>query len=373
MAQEIGVAYVGCTHPHIFVRQQMLSALPDVRIVGAYDPDPALAAALQERLGIRPFVTPEDLLDHPDVTLAIVEGWDPDNPRYVRLAAERGRDVWLEKPGAPNLAAMRDLVRDLRDRDIVFEMGYMLRFSPVVPALRRILESGVLGPLTLARFHVTTPVGGSREPWQSVPGDLCGMLLTDCCHMFDLIIHLLGAPRAAKGMLLTLDPGPVVRAHGFKRDTLSELGETIEMPLGGLRYEDGAAALLDYGSLLATVDATGWDAQHWVEGWRLEFYGANGTLHAGVMPPWYRLFVRDSAPGHAPGWHTWKGSGTQGLAISLAPDAAYEAELRHTLRRVRTHDTAGNTQRLREAETIVAMVDAIYRSATEQPPMELAL
>src|SRR5690606_15194074 len=67
MVDKIGVAFVGCTHPHIFPRIDLLRADSDVTLVGCYDPDAALTAALQERHGLKAYDTPEALLDQPGV------------------------------------------------------------------------------------------------------------------------------------------------------------------------------------------------------------------------------------------------------------------------------------------------------------------
>lgn len=360
----IGVAFVGCTHPHIFPRIEILSGVDDVELIGCYDPDAALVAALQQRHGLRAYPSAEALLDEPAVTWAIVEGWDPDNPGYVKAAVERGRAVLLEKPGAQDLPAMRDLAAAVRAGSVPFQVGYMLRHSSGVREARRLLADGVLGEVTLARFHAAAPVGGAREIWQSVEGDLGGLVYTDGCHMIDLVVHLLGVPRRVKGMTLKLDAGPTVLAHGFKEHTLSGLYDTVEMPLGGLVHEDAGAALFDYGDKLATFDITGWEAHPWVEAWRIEVYGTDATLHVGINPPSYRLYVRNPKPGFEPGWHSWESTEAMGVAASLVVDEAYTGELMAMLERVRAWDT-DNERQLAEAEAVIATLDAIYASARQ--------
>lgn len=369
MAETIGAAFVGCSHPHIFYRLKLLAAAPDVRLVGCYDPDAELRAEFERRYGLCAFDSAEALLDQPGVNFAIIEGWDPDNPGYARLATQREQAILLEKPGAPNLAAMRALVADLRGKPIPFQVAYQLRYSPVMAHVRRILAEDVLGPLTLARFHAAAPVGAAREPWQSVPGGLGGVVYTDGCHMIDLIVHLLGVPRQVKGMLLTLPAGQSVRAEGFKRHTFAGQGETVEMPLGGLMYEDAGAALLDYGDRLATFDLTGWEAHPWVEAWHIELHGTEGALYAGPQPPRYRLYLRAPRAGYQAGWHTWQGSDQSGDAPP-GVNVNYANEMAHMLDRVRTWDI-DNMARLAEAEAVITVLDGIYRSHREGRPVAI--
>ena len=195
---------------------------------------------LERDHGLTAFPSPEELLDQPGVNFVVIEGWDTHNPGYVSQAILRNQAIMLEKPGAPNLPAMRAMLDELRAHPVPFQIGYQLRSSPVIPHIQRILAEGVLGPITLVRTHAAAPVGGAAEPWQSVPGDLGGLLYTDGCHMIDLIVHLLGNPRSVKGSILKLPAGPLVRAHGYKTDTLLVQGDTVQIPLGGLMYEDGA-------------------------------------------------------------------------------------------------------------------------------------
>lgn len=364
MSDKIKVAFVGCTHPHIFPRYEILAAEPDVKVVGCYDPDANLTAALERQYGLKAFASAEELLDQPGVNFVIIEGWEPHNPGYVRQAIRRSQAVLLEKPGAPNLPEMRALIDEVRHKAIVFQVGYMMRFSSAVTMTRRILAENVLGPITLARFHAAAPVGGAAELWQSVPGDMGGAVYTDGCHMVDIIIHLLGMPQRVKGMLLKLPPGPPVLAHGFKKDTLAGLGETVEMPLGNLMYEDAGAAILDYGDKLVTFDLTGWEAHPWVEAWSVELYGTDGTLFMGLQPSRYRLYIRNPKPGYAPGWHTWENLEGSHVGNSLVVDERYQGEIQHMLNRIRAWDT-DNAPWLAEAEGVVAIMDAIFRSAQQ--------
>ena len=364
MPEKIGVAFVGCTHPHIFPRISLLASHADVWLAGCYDPDANLTAALERDHGLKAYPTPEALLDQPGVNFVIIEGWDPDNPPYVEMAAARRQAILLEKPGAPNLPEMQRVVDAVRGKQLPFQVGYMLPYSSGIRHCRRILDSGVLGPVTLARFHAATPVGGSKEIWQSLPGDLGGLMYTDACHIIHLMIRLLGMPGRVQAMTLKLPAGENVIAHGFKVDTLSGLGATVPMPIGGLVHEDAGAAIFDYGTKLVTLDMTGWEAHPWVEAWAIELYGTDGTLFVGIQPSRYRLYVRNPNHGYEAGWHTWSSLDASSVGNSLTIDENYTGEINHMLDRVRAWDT-DNARALREAEDVVTVLDALLRSGRE--------
>lgn len=362
MDELVRVAFVGCTHPHIFPRIQLLQQAAGVEIAGCYDLNAGVTAGIEARTGVPAFASAAALMDEPGVNLVIIEGWDTDNPAFAQQAAERGKAILLEKPGAPNLEGMRAVVDTVRTHEVPFQVGYMLRFSPALDHIIRFLEEDLLGVITLARFHAAAPVGGAAEVWQSVPGDMGGVVFTDGCHMVDVIIRLLGIPQKAKGMMLELPEGELVQAHGFKAETLSELDISQEMPIGNLMYEDAGVALLGYEDKLAVFDVTGWEAHPWVEAWRIELYGTDGVLHAGLNPAWYRLYMRNPKAGFEPGWHTWESGSDLGVGNSLVVDTPYTREMVQVLQRVRAWDT-NNEVWLREAEGVLAILDAIYRSA----------
>ncbi|RLP28189.1 Gfo/Idh/MocA family oxidoreductase [Mesorhizobium sp. YM1C-6-2] len=370
MVDRIGVAFVGCTHPHIFPRVDILRGEPDVTLVGCYDPDPAIAAGIEERCGLKSFGSADELLDQPGVNFAVIEGWEKDNPGYVAKALERGQAIMLEKPGAANLPAMRALIDGVRAKPVPFQVGYMMHDNSAIRHARRILAEGVLGPVTLARVHAATPVGGSREIWQSQPDDLGGLMYTDACHAVDMIVSLFGIPKHVNSLMLKLPEGESVTAHGFKKDTLSQLDVTVEMPIGGLVHEDAGAAILRYADKIVTLDMTGWEAHPWVEAWRIEIYGANGTLHVALTPPAYRLYVRNAKAGYQPGWHEWSGLSASVVGNSLEVDENYSSEVHNMLARVRRWDT-DNAQSIREAEGVITILSAMYDSERDGKMVEV--
>lgn len=370
MKEKFGVAFVGCTHPHVFPRYDLLKQEPDIEFIGLYEPDAELAEELSKRFGIPAFATAKELLDQNSVQIVVIDGWDTANPEYAILALERNLAVLVEKPGAPNLTEMKRLTSVASKSKGIFQIGYMMRYSPAVERIKEILEAEVLGEITLARFHAASPVGCAAEVWQSVPGDLGGVVYTDGCHMVATIQQLFGRPDSVKGSLLKLPKGPQVVSNYFKKDTLSDLGEKTLMPLGGLMYEDGGVAVLDYGDKLVSFDVTGWEANPWVEAWKIEIFGTDGTLHAGLQPPWYSIFLHNPKPGWQTGISQWNGFGVEGAGNSLVVDENYKLEMMHFLSRIRMNDNH-NQPWIKEAEDVVSILDALFRSHKEAPAIPL--
>jgi predicted dehydrogenase len=101
-----------------------------------------------------------------------------------------------------------------------------------------------------------------------------------------------------------------------------------------------------------------------VEAWTIELYGTDATLYVGIQPSRYKLYIRNPKPGFEIGWHSWESLDSSTVGNSLVVDENYTGEAQHMLRRVRAWDT-DNTSSLREAEAVITVLDAMYRSHNE--------
>lgn len=336
--RRLKVAVLGAQHPHVFPRLDLLtSAFSDqCEVIGLYDRDAEVRQHVATNYGIEVHAEPDRALSGgPDIV--IVNGLDSENPALIRHALPGAKGVLLEKVGAPTVEAMREVVHYCSSHEAYVTVGFILHHSPVTAKMREIVRSGVLGPITLGRFHAATPVGCSAEIWQSIPEDLGGMVFTDGIHMVREIVALLGAPERVSARIRKLRARERVVADVFKEDVLSGLGGEQEFEIGNLRYEDVGIVVLDYPEHSAVLDMTAWEAHNWVEKWRLELYGANGTLVAGLMPPFFRLDVRRAGAGYEVGTYeqSFPAGASAGKEISLVADITYENEMRLLLDAVR--------------------------------------
>jgi predicted dehydrogenase len=361
MNHRLRIAFLGARHPHIFPRLSLCLQSEDVEITGVYDSNSRLSEAIGQKYNVLVARAVDDLFTQGSCDLVIVEGHDPENPAYVRQALGRARMLLIEKPGAPKLAEMETMVKEIEQAGVHAQLGYMYNYSPVVSKVEDILASGVLGHLTLARFHAGAPVGGAAEVWQSLPDDMGGVLYTDGCHMLALIVRLLGKPHTVTGRILKIVNGAEVVADIYKEDTLAGLGAETRLRLGAQLHEDAGAAILEYENMLATFDVTGWEAHNWVEAWSMELFGTDGTLQVSLVPPGFKLWVRRPHQKYDRGWHTWQGIDTaSGAGASLVVDENYSNEMTDILQRLRTN-APPDYSALREGLVVVSITDAVYR------------
>lgn len=142
----------------------VLPALPDSSIPLLRDPEEALAMSWD---------------------LAVVAVPTELHYQLVKRLLEQGRHVLVEKPAAGTVLEARELVELAQEKSLYLAVGNIERCNPVVAALRRLIQAGVLGRLV----HLSgTRAGGF--PRNVKPGN--NVILDLAVHELDVFRMLLG-------------------------------------------------------------------------------------------------------------------------------------------------------------------------------------
>lgn len=123
-----GVGHLGKIH-----LSQWLT-LPDVEIVGFYDPDDVRAADAEQQFGIKRYGDPATLMQYSeavDIIAPTTQHFD-----LCEMAIRHDRHVFVEKPMANSMEEARALLKLLSESDIRFQVGHVERFNPAYLALR---------------------------------------------------------------------------------------------------------------------------------------------------------------------------------------------------------------------------------------------
>ena len=326
---KVRVGFLGVSHPHCAARVAVLAREDGIEIAALHDPNAELAAAVGARTGAKTFEKPKDLLKS-GLDFVVIEGTNTQGAAFALEAAKAKVPMLLEKPGAPNLEALRK-VAEAAERSRVFcQVGYHLRYAPSVLRARELVEQGYLGRITTARFHSAVKTPGLTNPWFCDSQDRGGLVYLDFCHMLDLLTMLLGMPAEALVRFRKLEGVP-------------------EHP-----FEDSAAFVFRFGDVLAAGDCCGWEAEDWLHSWSIELYGTQGTLRVGIHPPAVDLYLRQARAPYPAGW-------TRSVDAGHPLEANYAAELREARRRIVAGQTPSGAD-IQHALRLVEILDALYRS-----------
>ncbi len=168
----------------------------------------------------------EEILSDPTIEAVAIETEEQYLTYYALLAAKAGKHIHMEKPGGTDLAAFEELVSLVKEKGLVFHVGYMYRYNPVIGQLLEEVKSGTLGDISgvEAQMNCIHPQE-VREYLKGFPG---GMMFFLGCHLVDLILQIQGLPQKVLPMNKGADFGFALLEYpqgvSFAKCTAIEIG-----------------------------------------------------------------------------------------------------------------------------------------------------
>ena len=107
----------------------------------------------------------------------------------VRVAAQSGKHILVEKPVATTVADAWEIVEIAADYENVFQVGLQYRYKAIYgEAIHEALERGTLGTIrTISMAEHRMPFLDKVGQWNKFSRYSGGTLVEKCCHYFDLI------------------------------------------------------------------------------------------------------------------------------------------------------------------------------------------
>lgn len=132
MSATVRMAVVGAGRFAQLAVLPILKRLPGVELVGVTGRTPEKLKRVADLFGIpRTFLSVEELLAGPAFDAAVVATPPDAHPRQVGALLDAGKDVCCEKPLAPTIATMEDLVARAKRASRIFMVGLNRRYAPV--------------------------------------------------------------------------------------------------------------------------------------------------------------------------------------------------------------------------------------------------
>lgn len=253
----IHLGILSFAHGHVGVYCGQMAGWDDVRLVAAWDDDPARGAASAEKFGMtyRPHL--EDVLGCREIEAVIVGSETNKHADLCVAAAEAGKHILLQKPMALSLADCDRIIDAVERAGVTLQMAFQMRCDPVNQRMKQWIDDGTVGKVgTLRRRHCLNLLfnegfltGPSR--WHIDPVANMGMFMDDAVHAADFLLWLMGPPVSVTAeidnVLTTCAP--------------DDTGMAI------YRFRDGAFGLLYNCSVTLGAEIT------------TEIYGDQGTIH----------------------------------------------------------------------------------------------
>jgi len=185
------VGLIGCG---AFARFSMAQyrLLPDVCVASVADIDPAATQRAASELRAEPRA-PETLLTSPDIDLVYIATPPALHYRQASTALRAGKHVLVEKPLATTVGDARALEELAARQHLACVANLVERYNPLAHAIRRLMDSRILGSLVHGLFmNEAADEGLSREHWfwnREMSG---GIFIEHGVHFFDLVASWLG-------------------------------------------------------------------------------------------------------------------------------------------------------------------------------------
>lgn len=240
-----------------------------------WDPDFTVAEKWAEELGCEAIADLDALLARKDIDCVIIGTPTSMHFEVICKAAKAGKHIFTEKTLAPTVAECEIIAKEIKKAGVLFEISYPQRTQPTVLYAKQIIESGVLGKISIGRFR--NAHGGASQNWLPAywyeKKDACGGSMMDLgCHPMYIAAYLFGKPKRISSMYNDLT------GHGVDDNAVN----TIE-------FENQTVAIVETSFVTPFCP------------WAFEIYGTDGCLLATnhkvtITTPETRKYTNEMVP-----------------------------------------------------------------------------
>jgi predicted dehydrogenase len=250
-----------------------------VALAEVYEPN--LEAGLKDAPGAKTYVDYHDLLAQPGLDAVVIATPDHQHAPMLYAALDAKKDVYLEKPMSHSLEQSRQMIEAVRKTSQIVQVGMQRRSAPSVIAAKKLIDSGILGRITLVKpmwnWNVSkalnnTPLPGKLD-WKRFLGaapdrDLEPMRFRSWRYFWDYS----GGNMTDQGTHL-MDVVQWFTNAGMARSAVC-YGQCVKNT--GSEVPDVFCAVFEYEKLMAT-----WTLNYcnsYENDWSIQFQGDEGTM-----------------------------------------------------------------------------------------------
>ena len=266
-ASKVRCGVLGLGHAHALDVVEVLKASEDFELAGVCEPDPVVRADVEKSTALSgvTWLEQDELLRDDTVKMVAVESVVEKLLDYAHAAADARKHVHLDKPAGTSLSAFKALLDKLEQRDLLLQMGYMYRYNAGFDFARRAVREGLLGDVYRINGCIDTDY--TPEKRKRLAGRPGGMMFELGCHLLDMAMLMLGAPKKVT---------PFLR-HDLKQDD---------------NLFDNTCAVFDYDTAMVVIESSAMRPNAFPTR-RFEVCGTNGCVTVEPHePPTVRLNLR---------------------------------------------------------------------------------
>ncbi|MFB4421095.1 Gfo/Idh/MocA family protein [Streptomyces sp. QL37] len=203
----LGIGLVGCGGFAEFVLDAV-AGLPGLRLAAVADPARERAERLGARHGVPTLASLDELLARDDVAAVLIATPPATHAAMATAALRAGRHVFCEKPLATTTEDALAVAREAERAGRVLVVDHVLRYNPLLRAVRRLTERGLLAPPRRFLFENDASdedLGPGHWFWD--PAHSGGIFVEHGVHFFDAARTLIGSDPVSVRATAVARPG----------------------------------------------------------------------------------------------------------------------------------------------------------------------
>ncbi len=218
----VQMAQYGTKHSHAAGKIVAMQANRDVELVGVFEPDSERRAQLADSdtsfATVHWFESAQEMLADPAIVAVASEGLNVESLDQTEEIVAAGKHVWYDKAPGDDWAQWQRVVAAAGEKNLLIQMGYMLRYHDGFHRIAEWAKSGLLGQIYAIRAQMSTNNPAARR--MQINAHRGGIFYELAGHMLDQIIWVLGKPNRSTCFLRTDDYSTGERVEGFADNTL---------------------------------------------------------------------------------------------------------------------------------------------------------
>jgi predicted dehydrogenase len=130
--------------------------------------EPYVQQALKDSPNAKTYVDYRELLQQSGLDAVVIASPDHQHSPMLMAALAAKKDAYLEKPMSHSLEQSQQMIRAVRQSSQIVQVGMQRRSAPAVIQAKQLLDSGILGRITMAKpmwnWNVSKPLDNSPLP-----------------------------------------------------------------------------------------------------------------------------------------------------------------------------------------------------------------
>lgn len=190
----IKIGQIGIGHNHATALMEAVRKFPQLfEIVGYAEEDERWIKERGKHPAYQglPRRSVQEILDEADAVL--VECEVPQLTKIAKRCVDAGKHVHMDKPVSGTLDEFAALLQSANEQGLVVQTGYMYRNNRGVQECLRLIQEGALGEIYSINVEMSTYHTPAYKKWLTQFEG--GIFYVLGCHLVDLVLHILGAPK----------------------------------------------------------------------------------------------------------------------------------------------------------------------------------